>query len=44
VPRQFMVRPGHVYPAVETVVREAETYVVVEKTAVAGEVAEALEP
>jgi hypothetical protein len=43
-PRQFAVLPGHVYPDVETVVRESYAYVVVEKIAGAGEVAEALAP
>ena len=41
-PRRFVVLPGHVYPDVETVVDEGETYVVVEKTESAGEVAEQL--
>jgi hypothetical protein len=41
-PRQFVVRPGHIYPSVEKVVRETSGYAVVEKTAVAGEVAESL--
>ena len=41
-PRQFAVLPGHVYPDVERVVRESEQHVVVEKDALAGEVAEAL--
>ena len=39
-PRTFVVLPGHVYPEVEDVIREAEPYVVVEKFATAGEVAE----
>jgi hypothetical protein len=39
-PRHFAVRPGHVYPDVEIVVREGHEYVVVEKVGVAGEVAE----
>ena len=39
-PRSFVVRPGHVYPDVELVVREAVGYVVVEKIAAAAEVAE----
>src|SRR5512133_745039 len=42
-PRQFVVRPDHVDRDVEVVVREAEDYVVVEKTGLAGEVAEAEE-
>lgn len=43
-PRRFVVRPKHLYPGIETVVRETQTYVVVEKIATAGEVAEALPP
>jgi hypothetical protein len=43
-PRRFAVRPGHVYPDVETVIVESGSYVVVEKIGQAGEVAEALEP
>ena len=39
-PRRFAVLPGHVYPEIETVVCEAEAYVVVEKEETAGEVAE----
>ena len=39
-PRHFVVRPGHVYPDVETVVDEAEAYVIVEKIGRAGEIAE----
>ena len=39
-PRQFAVLPGHVYPDVENVVRESDRYVVVEKIAAAGELAE----
>jgi hypothetical protein len=41
-PRQFAVLAEHVYPDVEVVVREAAGYVVVEKMAAAGEVAERL--
>jgi len=41
-PRQFVVLPGHVYPDIEKVVHEAAGHVVVEKIAVAGEVAETL--
>lgn len=41
--RQFIVRTGHIYPDVETVVREADGYVIVEKVAAAGEVAESLD-
>jgi hypothetical protein len=43
-PRQFVVLPGHVVPEVEIVVRETPGYVVVEKLAVAGELAEELVP
>ena len=42
-PRQFVVLSGHVYPDVETVVRESDGYVVVEKLGVAGDVAQQLE-
>ena len=42
-PRHFAVASGHVEPGVEVIVRESTGYVVVEKTAKAGEVAEALE-
>jgi hypothetical protein len=41
-PRRFVVKPGHVDPDVEDVVREEAQYVVVEKRALAGQVAEAL--
>jgi hypothetical protein len=41
-PRHFVVLPNHVIPEVETVVREVETYVVVEKIAAGGELAELL--
>ena len=41
-PRHFVVRPGHIYLDVERVVRETNGYVVVEKTASAGETAEIL--
>lgn len=43
-PRQFVVCTGHVYAEIETVVRAAEGYVVVEKFATAGEAAETLVP
>jgi hypothetical protein len=43
-PRQFVVWTGHVYPEIETVVRAAEGYVVVEKFGTAGEAAETLVP
>jgi hypothetical protein len=39
--RRFLVRAGHVYPDVERVVKETDAYVVVEKIATAGQVAEA---
>ena len=41
-PRRFLVKPGHVASDVDDVVREAEQYVVVEKRAAAGAVAEEL--
>jgi hypothetical protein len=41
-PRHFIVMAGHVYSEVERVVREAQQYVVVEKTEKAAEVAELL--
>ena len=43
-PRCFVVLPDHVYPDVEVVVDDFETYVVVEKTANAGEMATLLDP
>jgi hypothetical protein len=43
-PRQFLVRPGHVFPDVESVVSESDDYVVVEKFGEAGDVADALSP
>jgi 5-bromo-4-chloroindolyl phosphate hydrolysis protein len=43
-PRRFVVRVGHVYPDVEVVVHESPAYVVVEKVATAGEMAEILAP
>jgi hypothetical protein len=43
-PRHFVVVPGHVLPEIETVVREADAYVVVEKTDTAGEIAELSAP
>lgn len=39
-PRHFAVMPGHVYAEVERVAAEYPHYVVVEKVAVAGQVAE----
>ena len=41
-PRHFAVLAGHVYPDVERVVSEGDTYVVVEKFGTAGDVAESL--
>ena len=43
-PRHFAVLNGHVYPEVEKVVGETERYVIVEKNAVAGEIADQLAP
>lgn len=43
-PRHFVVLRGHVLPDVEDVIRESDGYIVVEKRALAGEVAESLEP
>jgi 5-bromo-4-chloroindolyl phosphate hydrolysis protein len=40
-PRRFVILAGHVYPDVENVIRQVDGYVVVEKFAVAGEIAEA---
>ena len=42
--RQFIVRPAHVSLEAEVVVEEHEGYVVTEKTGVAGEIAEELDP
>ena len=42
-PRHFAVLPAHVVRDVETVVSQADEYVVVEKLAVAGETAESLD-
>ena len=42
--RKFIVRPGHVDPGTERVVAEHDGYVVTEKTGVAGEKAEELDP
>ena len=41
-PRRFVVLHGHLYPEVETVVGEADGYVVVEKIEAAARVAEEL--
>lgn len=43
-PRRFIVAYGHVTAGVETIVDKTARYVVVEKTGVAGEVAEANDP
>jgi hypothetical protein len=44
-PSHFLVAPGHVWePDDERVVREAETYAVLEKTGAAGDVAEEEDP
>lgn len=43
-PQRFVVGPGHEEPRVETVVKEHDGYLVVEKHGDAGEVAEALDP
>lgn len=41
-PRQFVVRPGHTYGEIESILRAGDNYLVVEKLGVAGEVAEVL--
>ena len=43
-PRRFVLVPGHEYPDIETVVDAGEGYVIVEKRAEAGEVAERHDP
>jgi hypothetical protein len=43
-PRRFIVHPGHEEPEVETIVEAQSDYVVVEKEAEAGRVAEAQNP
>jgi hypothetical protein len=43
-PRRFVVLPGHVIVDVETVLREGDTYAVVEKKETAAQVAELLAP
>jgi hypothetical protein len=43
-PRRFVVLPGHVIGDVETVLREGDTYAVVEKKETAAQVAELLAP
>ena len=42
--RRFIVRPDHVEPESEKVVEEGDGYVVTEKTGIAGEKAEELDP
>jgi hypothetical protein len=43
-PRHFTVLAAHVYPEVEVIVRESDGYVVVEKIAAGGKMAEILAP
>jgi hypothetical protein len=43
-PRTFMISPGHVYPEVERVLDENDRFMIVEKLAHSGQVAEALNP
>jgi hypothetical protein len=43
-PRRFVLKPGHEQDSLERVVESASGYVVVEKTAVAGDVAERTDP
>ena len=43
-PRRFVCAPGHVTPAIESVIEEDEAYLVVEKGGRAGELAEATNP
>lgn len=43
-PRRFVCAPGHVTPAIESIVEDAETHVVVEKGGRAGEIADATNP
>ena len=43
-PRRFVVRPGHEVEAVERVVSAGDGYVIVEKTALAGQIAERTDP
>lgn len=43
-PTQFVVRPDHYMPEVETVVAEHERYAIVRKTGDAGEYVEKLDP
>jgi hypothetical protein len=42
--RRFVCAPGHVTPAIESVIEEDEAYLVVEKGGRAGELAEATNP
>jgi hypothetical protein len=43
-PRTFIVASGHLYPEVERVLNENSRFVIVEKIANGGEIAEALDP
>jgi hypothetical protein len=43
-PRRFVCAPGHVTPAIESVIEEDEAHLVVEKGGRAGELAEATNP
>jgi hypothetical protein len=43
-PDRFVVRPGHVFPEVETVVERHDQYLVVEKHGVAGIISELTSP
>ena len=43
-PRRFVVKPGHEVEAVERVVSAGDGYVIVEKTALAGQIAERTDP
>ena len=43
-PRAFMISPGHVFPEVERVLDENDRFMIVEKIAHSGQVAEALDP
>jgi hypothetical protein len=43
-PRRFLVQPGHERPAVELVVNETDSYLIVEKQSVPGQIAERTDP
>lgn len=43
-PRRFVCAPGHVTPAIESIVEDADDHVVVEKSGRAGEIADATNP